>query len=187
MGNIRPMRQEDLQNVEYVCRMTAGPKSRQDPAIGNKIAKIYSTYYARECRDTSFVLADENDKAVGYILCEPDCKRYKRIYRKTDVPQIFKLNKKDGIFCWFFPVPYLFFGGKYPAHLHIDILPEYQSKGYGGEMIETLLAHLKNRDVKGVMLITNKDNKGAIRFYERHGFKPIFTHFGVYAMAKDLK
>ena len=39
--------------------------------------------------------------------------------------------------------------------------------------MEALLDELKKRNVKGVMLTADSDNEGAIRFYERFGFKTL--------------
>jgi GNAT superfamily N-acetyltransferase len=125
--------------------MTAGEIHKKEPVIGNILAKMFSTYYARECCDTSFVLADDDDIAVGYVMCEPDYKRYGKLFRKIDVKNIYKLDKKSGFDAWLMPFPYFFLGLKYPAHLHIDILPEYHRKGYGGELVNTLFEHLEAR------------------------------------------
>lgn len=187
MANIRPMRPDDLKAVEYVCRMTAGEVCRREPIIGNRVAKMYSTYYVRECFDTCFVLADDSDKAVGYVLCEPDWRRYHRIFRKVDVPHIASLKKSDGLKAWLFPVPYMFFGSKYPAHLHIDLLDEYQGQGYGSKMIKMLLDELKKRNIPGVMLMASGENEGAIRFYGRLGFKMLIKTKATAVMAIDLK
>ncbi len=188
MAQIRTARKSDLKSVEYICRMTAGPKSKAEPIIGNMVAKTYSTYYIREAIDTCFVLADENDNAVGYILCEPDFKRYKKLYRKFDVPFLFEIDKLHALQAWFFPVPYCAFGKKYPAHLHIDILPEYQAKGYGSKMVEALLSELKKRNIPGVMLLADIENTGAVRFYERLGFETILSSkaIGCVALGKKI-
>ncbi len=188
MEVIRKVRKEDLKNIEYICGQTAGPLCRKEPIIANRVAKMYSTYYVCECTDFCFCLADENDKAVGYILCEPDYKRFSSLYRSKYVPEIFKLHKKDGLMAWTLPVPYSVFGLKYPAHLHIDILPEYQSKGYGSKMVNALLDELKRCNIKGVMLCADKENVGAIRFYKRLGFKILLESqkIGAVIMGKEL-
>lgn len=173
MASIRPMRKTDLKDIEYICGVTAGPFCAREPIPAHRTAKMYSTYYVRECTDTCFCLADDNDKPVGYILCEPDYKRFLRIYPKIDAKHVFSLDKREGLMAYFLPFPYTIFGSKYPAHLHIDILPEYQSQGYGGKLMATLLDELKKRNVKGVMLTTDSENEGAIRFYKRLGFKTV--------------
>ncbi len=188
MANIRPVKLTDTAQVEYICRATAGPFSAREPVAGNRVAKMFSTYYVRECEETSFVLTDEKDLPVGYILCEDNYKRFKKIFRTVDVPHIFELNKKDGLKAFFLPVPYKIFGKRYPAHLHIDILPEYQGKGYGKQLINTLLDTLKSRNVPGVMLTASLSNTGARRFYERLGFEIIAALKPIDAviMAKSL-
>lgn len=186
MATIRRMRADDIKEVEYVCRMTAGELSINDEAVGKRMSKMFSTYYARECYDSCFVLVDDSDKAVGYILCEPDYRRFRRIFRKVDVPAIRKLNKRSGRKAWYFPVPYAFFGRKYPAHMHIDLLPKYQNGGFGTKMVQMLLEDLKARGIKGLMLIASDENHGAIRFYKRNGFKMLFKGMGEAIMAIDL-
>lgn len=175
MATIRPARLSDLKDVEYVCRMTAGEDARNNETIGLAVAKTFSTYYICECTDTCFVLADNNDKAVGYILCEPDYKRFGKLFVKKYAPEIYKIRKGNGLMAMALPFPYKLWGRKYPAHLHIDILDEYQNMGYGSKLIESLLSELKKRNVRGVMLTANSDNSGAIRFYKRLGFKTIMV------------
>lgn len=59
---------------------------------------------------------------------------------------------------------------KYPAHLHIDILPEFQGKGYGPSLMEVFLAKVKELGATGVHLGMLRTNDGARRFYDRLGY-----------------
>ena len=96
MAEIRKLRQGEIYPIEYICRMTAGELAQKEPIVGNRMAKMYSTYYARECYDSCFVLVDDADKPVGYIICEPDYKRYRKVFRKKDVPAIREINFSCG-------------------------------------------------------------------------------------------
>jgi ribosomal protein S18 acetylase RimI-like enzyme len=58
----------------------------------------------------------------------------------------------------------------YPAHLHIDLLPVAQSKGWGRKMMTTFLDKLRELKVSGVELGVSKQNTRAIGFYEAMGF-----------------
>jgi ribosomal protein S18 acetylase RimI-like enzyme len=60
---------------------------------------------------------------------------------------------------------------KYPAHLHIDILPDYQRQHYGPKLIDTFFYKMKVLGVPGVHLGMVQTNIGAKRFYERLGFQ----------------
>ena len=54
--------------------------------------------------------------------------------------------------------------------------------------MNALFEELKSRGVPGVMLGTSAHNKGAIRFYERLGFKILVkTKNGPVMMGKELK
>lgn len=185
MPYIRLAEDKDLKDIEHICRMTAGPQARRDEEIGRKISLTYSTYYARAEQETSFVL-DDGGKAVGYILCAPDYSKYAKGYRKNEVRKLWKVERRQSCKAYFLPLGYLPFKKKYPAHLHIDILEDYQGKGYGSQLMDALLTKLKSMGIPGVMLIVDKDNTGAQRFYERKGFSKVTSALGGIVMAKDL-
>ena len=65
---------------------------------------------------------------------------------------------------------------KYPAHLHIDILPIVQGMGYGRKLIERFFDQLRSLNVKGVHLVVSKSNKKAIGFYKKVDLKILKTH-----------
>lgn len=57
----------------------------------------------------------------------------------------------------------------YPAHLHIDLLPEVQGQGVGSRLIEAVFAVLRERGIPGVHVVASLDNVGAQAFYPRVG------------------
>jgi ribosomal protein S18 acetylase RimI-like enzyme len=59
----------------------------------------------------------------------------------------------------------------YPAHLHIDLLPVAQGKGWGRKMTSVFLEKLRELDIPGVELGVGKRNLNAIGFYETVGFR----------------
>ena len=61
----------------------------------------------------------------------------------------------------------------YPAHLHIDILPLAQGKGYGRKLMETYLNQLRSQNIQGVHLIVSKNNQNAVGFYQQVGFQEL--------------
>lgn len=58
----------------------------------------------------------------------------------------------------------------YPAHLHIDLVAEVQGRGFGGELIRSLLATQAGNGVRGIHLDVATSNTRAIGFYEHLGF-----------------
>jgi ribosomal protein S18 acetylase RimI-like enzyme len=61
---------------------------------------------------------------------------------------------------------------RFPAHLHVDLLPEGRGRGLGRRLMEAWLARLRERGVPGVHLGTFAENANALRFFGGCGFAP---------------
>lgn len=59
----------------------------------------------------------------------------------------------------------------YPAHLHINLLPEARGSGAGGRLVRRWLDQLRADGVAGCHLQTMAENTGAIAFFEAMGFR----------------
>jgi ribosomal protein S18 acetylase RimI-like enzyme len=70
---------------------------------------------------------------------------------------------------YFCPEPYHL----YPSHLHIDLLPRAQGRGFGRRMVEELIRALAQRGSTGVHLGVGAANTRAIGFYQRMGFQAL--------------
>jgi len=60
-----------------------------------------------------------------------------------------------------------------PAHMHINLLPEVQRRGWGKELIGKAVDHLRGQGIGSVWLGIDKRNTSARTFYEKIGFKGI--------------
>ena len=58
---------------------------------------------------------------------------------------------------------------RYPSHLHIDLLPRLQGRGFGRRLIETLFAALRASRSRGVHLHVGWANERAAAFYRHVG------------------
>jgi ribosomal protein S18 acetylase RimI-like enzyme len=65
---------------------------------------------------------------------------------------------------------------EYPAHLHIDLLPDIQGRGVGRTLMDTFFSALRKRGVTGCHLGVGKANAGARTFYHRLGFRVLQEH-----------
>ncbi len=185
MLEIKPFEERYFEDVRQVCVNTGPRSARTDNDEREKLLAVYCDYYCEKEPHNVFVLVDETDTVQGYILCSENAKKYRRNF----VPYMQKLRRYGIKFCvepWGEQLVYGFFGRKYPAHLHIDINKEFTGNGNGTRMMQTLLGHLKSKNVRGVMLIVGSENEEAIRFYKRNGFKILCSLFGGTVMAKEL-
>lgn len=60
---------------------------------------------------------------------------------------------------------------RWPAHLHINLLPEARGQGAGGALMRTWLDQLRERHSAGVHLGTFAENRDAIAFFQSQGFR----------------
>lgn len=59
---------------------------------------------------------------------------------------------------------------RYPAHLHMNLLPRLQRRGLGSRLLATWLAVAWSRGVRSLHVGVNRMNTGACRFWETQGF-----------------
>lgn len=184
--HIRKMTADDIPQAEYICIKTADEKLINSESKREITLLLYNKYYTRCEPENCFVLADNSDLAVGYILCAENYKRYKKSFYKNELKQLFKIKPSaviEGISC---VMGNRIFSKNYPAHMHIDILPEYQSKGYGTMLLTALTEQLKKKHISGLMLIVDSSNTNAVKFYRKNNFKNIKKLAGAIVMGVKL-
>jgi ribosomal protein S18 acetylase RimI-like enzyme len=181
---IRPYHSADLPDLYRICLGTgdAGQDATQlyqDPYV---IGHYYAAPYAILEPDLSFILTRDG-VPCGYVLgvrdtatfgqrCEaewfPPLRARYPMPATTDTSRdahmiraLYKGHNQQNEF------------SDYPAHLHIDILPEGQGHGWGRRLIETLIGQMRALDVPAVHLGVGGRNLRAIGFYEHVGFHRI--------------
>jgi len=179
MYTIRPYREEDKKNIQDICLVSMG--SENSPFETQRYVLImFCNYYVEQEPENCFVVADENDEAVGYIVCAEDYDRYAEVFNKIYMPQIRALSVRRQVDARLDMLGHGMFKKDYPAHLHINIYPEYRRIGAGSRLVDTLKGHLKSKGIHSLMLVVASDNIRAQRFYRRNKFKELkFTGSGV--------
>lgn len=171
---IRRYQPKDRENCRDICHKTAtAPAYVKSKEL---VCLLYCDYYLDNEPQNIFILADDMDNAIGYILSAEDDKQYHKGV-KPYLKKAKKISFAEGNMPVLEKIMTHRVAKKYPAHLHIDILPEGQRKGYGSQLISALESHLKNKGVKGLRLNVGGDNYGAHKFYEANGYK-LLKNFG---------
>jgi len=185
MPTIRPYQPKDKENVRHVCTQT-GPSAalREGPARTAQLA-TYCDYYIEREAQNCFVIAGGGDEAVGYILCAENYRRYRARFMREYLPRVKGLRLR--LECWGAAWLPRWYAKKYPAHLHIDILPDYQRQGLGSQLMDALTARLRARGVPGVMLGVSAGNEKGRNFYKKYGFRQIGRAPGCVVMGLELK
>jgi len=163
--SVRFYRESDRGRVRHICLETARVPAFMKPDI----LSLYCDYYIEREPQHCLVAADGGDRAVGYLLLSRDWEEYREVFRSDYLPRLRKmagharreLDAKRAL------------RAKYPAHLHIDILPGYTGSGIGRKLMDAGTQHLRLLGCPGIMLEVSASNTGAVRFYERCGFRKL--------------
>lgn len=57
----------------------------------------------------------------------------------------------------------------------VEVFKTFRGKGYGNELMELSLQHLKRRGIKTVYLAVDEKNKIAVQLYKKYGFTVVRT------------
>jgi ribosomal protein S18 acetylase RimI-like enzyme len=76
---------------------------------------------------------------------------------------------------------------QYPAHLHINVLPEHHGKGLGTRLIKHFENHLAAYGVRGIHLQTSNYNHKAVPFYKKMGYSIISETTTEHPTLQDFK
>jgi len=157
-----------------VCIQTGPKAARNEGPARTTLLATYCDYYIDHEPHNCFVVANENDEAVGYIMGCEDYQAYYTTFMREYAVKVKGLPLVCRVECKGSAKLPKYFQKKYPAHLHIDILEEFQRMGLGHKLMDTLTAHLREKGVPGVMLGVGADNKKGRNFYHKYGFVKLF-------------
>lgn len=184
MTAIRPYRPDDLDALYEICLRTgaAGQDATdlvEDPRL---FGEIYAAPYAVLEPEHAFVL-DEGHGAVGYVLGALDTVAFEARREaewwpglRTRHPEQTGGTRLDDLLVHLIhhrhdPDPELV--AAYPSHLHIDLLPEAQGRGWGRRLLDVLFEALRSDGSPGVHWGVSTRNTAAIAFYEHLGFERV--------------
>jgi ribosomal protein S18 acetylase RimI-like enzyme len=172
----------DLDTVYDICARTAdlGGDSRGQYSSDRLIGDIFAAPYVVLEPEHAHVVDDGTGRVVGYILGTADTPTFVRRFREEWLPRVQGRYGDDdprdaGMLALMrrperMLVPEL---AAYPAHLHIDLLPPLQGKGFGRRLMRAFLDGLRAAGVARVHLGMAPANTAARAFYDRLGFTEI--------------
>ncbi|MEM2912609.1 MAG: ribosomal protein S18-alanine N-acetyltransferase [Candidatus Bathyarchaeia archaeon] len=139
--SLRRFQPSDLEQVMYINR-TCLPEN-YTPSF---FMELYESYPA------TFIVAEENDEVVGYIMCRIE----------SGVPGLNFLGKKGHV-------------------VSIAVLPQHQRKGIGYALLQEAMRNMVYYKAKECYLEVRTSNEAAISLYKKLGFKIARTLHGYYA------
>lgn len=182
---VRPYEPADLDALYEICLRTglAGEDASgviDDPRL---LGEIYAAPYAALAPELAFVVDDGTGTAVGYVLGAFDTRAFEDACEREWWPALRARYPERAGDAATGAFDDLLVGlihhrhradddvvAAYPSHLHIDLLPAVQGRGWGRRLLDRLLDALRARGSRGVHLGVSVDNARAIGFYRHVGF-----------------
>jgi ribosomal protein S18 acetylase RimI-like enzyme len=182
---IRPYQPADQPALYDICLRTGdgGGDATSRYADPRLLGDLFVGPYLALAPGLAFVLDAGDGTPVGYVLgaldtdqfaarCEvswwPPLRR-----RYPDPAALPEPDRELATLIHHPPVMPAEITARYPSHLHIDLLPVAQGRGHGRALLEHLLAALAAAGSPGVHLGVSPDNRNAIAFYRRLGFREV--------------
>ena len=188
MFEIRPYRPDDREDIALICLRTAaaGGDATGVYSDDSLMPEVFALPYVEYAPELAFVVADTGTgRASGYVMSIADTAAFVEWWRREWAPGFAARHPAAGsptVHAPAFTEAELIDAGlrpermlvpelaEYPAHLHIDLLPELQGQGWGRRLIDTVRAALAERGVDALHLGLAAENTGARAFYDRLGF-----------------
>ena len=183
---MRPAQLRDLPGAYRVCLLTgaAGGDATAQHADPDLLGHVWVGPYLAYPRATALVVHDE-DGVAGYAVGVADTARFEDWLAEDWLPPL-RLDHGAGsgstqadralvarLHAW--PRTDAALLRRFQAHLHVDLLPRLQGRGWGRRLVETLLGELQRAGATGAHLGVDAANPGALAFYERLGFHRLAT------------
>jgi len=202
----RTVRGEDIEGIAEVCYRTGyhGEDLTGSGRFNDRrlFALLFSLYYPLYEPENGFVAADNAGAIVGYCIGTADSRVQAGRFRRCMLPRI--LLRALAVSWWRHPESFRelvhfnrvnsMHGGlddlydRYPAHLHINLLPACQSRGAGSELLALFESRVRAAGARGIHLVTSERNLKALPFYRKHGYAPERTLApGLWSDAPDAR
>jgi GNAT superfamily N-acetyltransferase len=184
VAEIRAYRADDLDALYQICLATGDSGADasglyQDPKL---VGHVHAAPYGVLSPECALVLQDE-EGVGGYIVGVPDTRAFEALLEAEWWPNLRTTYSdpegRSATLGWDDrmrrhinrpPKTPDKVVQPFPAHLHIDMLPRLQGRGFGRRLIDRWLGLIGGMGAPGVHLGVGWANERAVRFYRAYGF-----------------
>ena len=187
MVTLRSVRPDDLEALYRICLVT-GASGQDASSLHNDpklLGHIYAAPYAVLEPEQSLV-AEDDEGVAGYLVGTLDTNRFAALLERdwwpalrehyndpsldltpADRSRIVAIRQPE------VNPPHLV--ARYPAHIHMNLLPRVRGQGIGTALVQQWVAKAQVARVPGIHLGANAGNTGGIAFWTKAGFTPVET------------
>lgn len=181
---IRNAQPSDEAAILDICLRTSdsGQDGSQHYTDARLPGLLWALPYVRFCRENAFVLT-QRGVVMGYCVAAPHTTVYEDWLEaawwpvlKEELRDFSAQTAEDKNILSYIQSPSRTSARvtkRYPAHLHINLLPELQNGGHGSSLLRHQLNALMMSGAEGVHLGVNQHNEKVVAFYAKFGFVEI--------------
>jgi ribosomal protein S18 acetylase RimI-like enzyme len=187
---VRAARIEDEPVISRICLLTANAGNTAEPLhhFNELPGLVWAAPYMHMQSAFGFVLEDEESgQVVGYVLGAADTRKYENEaeekwypplrdrYPPKDPEALALCTEQDKHYFTLLQSPYKVPDALYEvctSHIHINVLPQYQKRGWGRKLVMHAAEHLKTEGSNALYVGIDPKNDAARKFYKRIGFIP---------------
>lgn len=185
MPSIRRFRADDIDDLHSICLATgaAGRDASDLVSDPRLLGDIYAAPYGVLEPEHSLVLVDGAGAAIGYVVGALDTLEFAARLEAEWWPS---LRRRHPIGSGSTALDEELLGllhrpsspdadvvGRFPSHLHINVLPTGQGGGWGRRLMEAMIDLLEADGSTGLHVGVDPANQRAAAFYLRSGFEPL--------------
>lgn len=179
----------DTEACYEICLRTAhdggdATSRHTDPRI---VGEVWVAPYLVRHPECAFVVEDDEGVA-GYIVGTPDTAAYDEWAETVWFPPLrerypqgtFPPGTADADCVNLIHTPPVMPSdvvADFPAHLHIDLLPRVQGRGFGKRLMNDLFAACRDAGAAAIHLGCSPENTNAIAFYRHLGFRDLLAGY----------
>jgi GNAT superfamily N-acetyltransferase len=195
---LRAVRPDDLPTLYRICLVT-GAAGQDASALHNDpdlVGHIYVAPYA-VLEPAHALVAEDEEGVAGYLVGTYDTLGFAQQLEEDWWPSLrlryakpaFEPTQADqaritGIMRPEVNPPDLV--SRYPAHIHMNLLPRLRGQGVGTALVHKWVAGAGSAGVTGIHLGASASNSGGIAFWQKVGFAPVRNEGRTAWFAMDL-
>lgn len=171
MYTIKLFEEKYKEGVEDICIAASTRANSKESEWGKVILRLFCRYYIEMEKEHCVIAVNDMDEVIGYVICASNYDQWKDNFETQYLNTCEDMDTVN--FGKLSITGMKQYAKEYPAHLHINVHPNYQRMGIGNKLLEKLVDILKQESIKGLMLDVSATNEKGINFYRKCGFDEV--------------
>lgn len=173
--SIRSYKESDKNRLRYICKETAFEEYKKDPNKLESVPIMFNDYFTEHEPEYIFVIVNEKDEAVGYIICSVNYEQFVNLHKTVYTERLLQVAPDEVNFINGF-ITCLEKIKDRSIHIHLDMLSECQRQGFGTKLIQILSEKLKADGYNHMSICCANRKAASYALCMKLGFEEIYDY-----------